>query len=880
MYYKFLLVVSVCLLTSSFQVFAQNFIKLTGTVVDSAYVPINGANVVLLNKSDTLKTRSGVDGAFSFSFKFSAEIRLNVSYVGLKEFSRLISISEQSGDIILEPIKLNIFAKELKEVLIRYKVKPVVYKIDTTEYNVSSFSVDDSDVVQELLKKLPGLELDKDGNLTAEGKPVQKLRIDGQDFFTGDVREFVRQLPAGIFSKVQIVNDYGEEAAFSGIKKGTASKQLNLVTKPGMNKGIFGSVTADAGTNEQFGAGVSANYWKGPKQLSATADLKTSSSTVGTNVTIRANLYYADQAGPHLKIAGGYGFTDAKSGAQNNSFSETVNSMGVIRNDIQNSSTGNNGTNNLNFSLRYDPDKATYLKINFVLDRNISKGSSASHSVQSGLINQSLISSDLSNNRAFTQNIDVTLGRRLGKSGRVITMSFQGRSNQVNNTQQLYRNIIYNDTLGNFLTDSILNNFITNRSKSFSTNLTLNYSEPLSEKSTLNLSYEFSSVNQNTGILTEVNLPQRKLLRIDSLSQSSDNLFTTQRIDASYNFRAKKFSLSNGLSLQENSLSGIYGSRVDKISQRNYNFSPTSSLNFNPTSSFGLNFTYSGSSRAPSVDELRPVQDIRNLQNLVIGNPNLKPEFNHILNINFRYFGEKSHQYLNAGLSASVMQNKIVNNTLIVMDTLNVPKQLTSFVNANGSYRLGGNYGYSIPMKFSKLSLSTSISGSLDATRQVIYTDNTKAFNYGHNFSQTIKTVGKLGRTNTDIRVTYSRSLNKYQIGQGLLSIVQSWSFSLNENLTLFPHNFLITEVNKSLIRGYTNIEANNPLIINASINQQFLEQQQLSLRLQATDILNQANRISQTMIGNSIVNNKTTYITRFFTLGMNYKFSKFARHK
>jgi len=272
--FKLVTVICIVNLASFSQVSAQNQNRVTGTVVDSTSFPISDANIALISGSDTLKTRSDINGAFLFFIKEISYFQLKISHIGFTEFNNTFSLTTNSDSVNLKPIKLSIHSTQLKEVLIKATRRPILFKKDTIEYDVDSYNMNDDDLVEYLLKKLPGLTLDKDRNLTSEGKKVTKLRVNGKDFFSGNIKEFIKKLPLGILSKIQIINDYGDDAAFSGIKTKPIQKMLNLVTKPDEDNGIFGNVSSTAGTNKTIVSEINCTYRKGLKQISGNGNLQ------------------------------------------------------------------------------------------------------------------------------------------------------------------------------------------------------------------------------------------------------------------------------------------------------------------------------------------------------------------------------------------------------------------------------------------------------------------------------------------------------------------------------------------------------------------------------------------------------------------------------
>jgi len=877
MYCKVVLLIALCMLLNS--AYAQNTYRIEGVIIDSKASPISDANIALIIGSDTLKTRSDEKGGFIFKRTNSySSFQLKISHVGFVGFNAVFLIENHTQLLSLEPIKLNADEKQLAEVVIKEKAPPVVLKRDTIEYNISSFEVNDDDLMEDLLKKLPGLDIDRNGYVSSGGKIIYKLRVNGEDFFSGNTRELIKQLPAGIFSKVQIINDFGDDGAFLGLKKGPSYKLLNLVTQPGKNNGIFGNITASRGPGKQVATNAIGNYWKESKQISSSINLRTASNVLGSNNSNQASLNYSDHISKYLKIGAFYNLNVSKSSAQNSTFSETINSLGTIKNDINSTSFAENNTHSFNLNSKYQRDKKTYIKLNLSLSKSNSNDNFTSNSLQTGLINQKLVSSSYSKSENPMQNIDATIGRKLSKRGPVIMINFQYKSNNNNNAEQVNRNIKEYDTVDSLKNDSIFNTLTNRFLKVNATDLTVSFVQPLTSRSSLDLDYEVSTNKQKTIQLTDV-YPSLLRLGLDSLNQHLENTTQTQKISINYRFTGQQFSLTQGISGQKNSLSTFSPGSENKIKQAIYNFSPVFTLSYNPSTSTTWEANYSGNSQAPSIEELNPVPDIRDIQNIIIGNPNLKTSFNNRLEFNFQHWGNHSRRIINAALSASVIQNKIVSNSLIITDSLNLLRRETHFLNASGEYQLNASYGYSMPIKVSATALKTSFYGNANFARQVVYADNNKAFNFSRNFSQTIKITNTLKHTDTEASVNYTASFNHYIIGEGLTTTVTRWVFALNENVTFFKNVTLNLAASKSLIHGYTNIGANNPFIVDATASCFFLKQK-LILRLQASDILNQGNKISQSIIDNSIVNNKTSYLSQFVLLSLTYRISKFGHLK
>lgn len=856
---------------------AQTNYTLKGSITDSTSNPLGGANIKLISGTDTLKATSDEKGFFTISDIKHQSFQLKISYLGYFDVLKNITAPDNGEELTLAPIVLKADSKKLNEVVIKSKAPPIVLKKDTIEYNVSSYGIKDEEMIQELLKRLPGLELDKDGNLTSEGKPVTKLRVNGRDFFTGNIKEFMSQLPVGIFTKVQIVNDYGDDAAFTGIKKGS-TQTLNLVTKPGMDNGIFGGLNASGGTNGQLGVGLSNNFWKSTRQISGSGNFNTAKNTLGSNISNALGFNYGDELAKDLRIHTSYRYNNSKGSAQNSTFSETVNSIGKINNDMNSTSAWRNGQHSFGTNLSYNPDKKTYMRFDASLTLTHASDSSFSNSQQTGVIKQDLVTGNSGSTKTPRANINLTVGRNFSETNR-LTANIQYGMDNVTSNHQINRNIRYYDTLGTFKKDSIFNSLVTNTGHSQNTSVNITYTKALSAKSNLDLTYSFSGTSQKSALETDLIQTPNGLTKIDSLSNNLSNTLSTNRLDLNYRWDGTKLSMTEGLSVQRNAISGLYEGRTDKVSNSTYNLSPALNISYSASTENQFSLNYSGYSQSPSIDQLQPVRDTRNFQNVIIGNPDLKPSFSHSINGSFRHYSIKSQHLISFGLNTSFTQNQIISNTIIEKDTLNSLKQITTYLNASGSNNMAGNYAWSFPIKIGKAKLNASFSGFASFTRQLVYTDNVKSFNNSSSISQTFRTMLDLKKFNTGINIAYTQANNHYTVGQGLSSTVSHWSINLNESLNFSNSGSIGVDVSKSFVHGYTNISTNNPFIVNASANQRFFKNR-LSLRLQAGDIFNQNNRISQQAYGNSIVSSRANYITQYVTLNCSYSISKFGIFK
>ncbi|WP_183578959.1 outer membrane beta-barrel protein [Mucilaginibacter sp. X5P1] len=852
---------------------AQNNVIIRGVLQDSISRPIKGANIILIYKKDTLITATNDSGIFKFNDIKTKSFYILTHALGYKNYIKFYNYEQYSKPILIVIIvKANVIS--LNDVIIKEKIRPVTLKKDTIEYNPSAYNTTDN--VENLLRQLPGIDVDKDGNVTAGGLPVSKLRIDGVDFFTGNVKEFIRQLPAGIFNKVQIIEDYGDEAAFSGIRRGPPKKLLNLVTKPGMNHGIFGNIRLAKGTEKLYGASLDEHLWKGKKQLSVVANLSTQKNNIGVNNTNNIGLSYSNDINPYLNISNNYDFSFSRISSANNSFEETVNSSGIIDNKINSINESKSYTNHFNSRINYRPNQLEYIRSTIDLSLNPINSNSGSSSQQSGLIKQDLLTQSLLSNNSPQARASVYFGQRLNKKGRLLTASIQYTNGLLESNQQLNNTITYYDSTGNPLKDSVVKRVILNNNRTQIGNVTFSYSEPISIYTQIDLNYNLNLNKQNNRIITNTALVPYGLIEIDSLSQSFISSLLTQELGIDIRYSRKKITMLYGVNFQRNRLSENYINQ-SPINNSETNFFPTFNFHYTASQNNDYEFNYSGSSVAPTFDQLQSVKDTRDLQNVVIGNPNLKPSFTHSLTFNYRHIGAKSGQIFFFNATGSFIQNQIISTSSLVKDTLGSLKEITSYLNVNGSYNLNVDYNWSLPFKIYNIPFKISFIGSTNYNYGIVYTDSVKSHNTNKLYSQTIRTSSYLNRLSFYAAVEYQKTTNQYTTGDGLTSDVQVWNFMVYSNIKIFKCFSFNLDINKRLNQGY-NVNVNNPFIVNTTLEYILLKKRQVNIQMQALDIFNQSNRTNQTTTGNTIIDSQSNYVSRYLIFSINIPISRFAK--
>lgn len=771
----------------------------------------------------------------------------------------------------------------LNEVVIQGRITPIKVMKDTIEYNAGAYVVRENDHVEDLLKQLPGIEVDKDGKVTTMGKEMTKIRVNGKDFFTGNVTEFIKQLPADMVSHLQVIDDYGDKANFTGIKVGEPAKILNLVTKPERNKGKFGNIGGSAGTNKRYGLNAALNLWNGDQQIGANSNLNNTNNSAGLNQSIGAGANLRRPLNKNLTLSGGYNYNQNTNENEMNSYIETLNELGTIYSDNHNKSSQKGGNNSLNLDLN---GQLLDNFLNVSVNGNLSNGSSSnnSSSVQTGVIRQDLIIESGNSSRNPTLNTNVSWGKKFGKKKkRMLMMNFSAGLNKTNNDEDILTRTGYYDKVTNDLVkDSVLNRLVDTRNRSSNFSVGFNFSEPLTKatdtvkRKSIDLNYMTSVSSTNNSLHTTV-INEGQKNYIDSLSNTYTSLFINHNLNLNYRYGAKKLEYGIGMSLQPSTLTGSYEGRGDKVSQSTFNLSPMANARFVFNKSQSVNLNYSGSGNAPSFEQLQPVPDTRNLQNVIVGNPDLKTTFAHSINIGYRIFGSTSGRALQIGLNGNMIQNQVVSNVILIPDTLNGLKQETRFENANGSYQVGSNYSLSLP--FAKRKYMLSVNGNVGYSNNVLFTDNMKNFNTVLNFNQSLRASMNTQKVSMETGVTYSYNGNEYSLAKSSVRNIENWSFMMQSKVR--PVKFLSMNVNasKTINNGYA-LNATNPLLIGASVETLFLRHQIASLTLQVNDLLNQGNTFNRVVTNNSIIDSRSNQVTRFVSMNFSMRLQNFGGKK
>jgi hypothetical protein len=867
---KRLLSIFIFTLLSS-QIFAQNY-SVKGTVQDTTGTPLTGTLIKLKWANDSLATAADINGAFSFNQVKWPEFNLSAAFLGFETFIKTYKIT--SGNTLSIPvITLKTSTNTLNEVIIS-AVTSIKIGEDTISFNAAAYPVREGDAVDEILRKLPGVKVDVDGNVSNQGEAVTKIRINGKDFFGTDVATAIKNLPADIIKNLQFIDDYGDQARLTGIKTGEPEKILNLTIQDDKKKGYSVRMSTGRGNEDRYNNYIRANTFKNDQQISFDGTINNSNTRGGANgiTTTKAfNTNYRNDWGKKYSADAAYGFSNRN----NNTLTKTFTQNFLDRFTRSESAFTNN--NSINFSheftgnFEFRPDSLNYFKLSprLTYNNNNSDNSGLYDIKQEDLITER---TNESGTDANSLNVSTNLfyNHKFAKRGR--NMSFRGNVNLTDG--QNYRNVLNNYLITQNGRDStrLQNQLIDNVNDNFSLWANISYMEPLWTKNFIEFSYSRSYSITNTRRETNDVLNSIPTFNPE-LSNDYEYSFTTNRFGFNYRFIDKKLNYTLGLNAQPALLEGRNLSRGIDTRNETFNIIPTARFSYRFSKQQALQVNYWGRNNQPGFLQLQPITDNSNLQNTVTGNPDLNPEFVHTFNARYNQSDwDKGHIFF-ANLSFNQTQNKIVTTKIQVPNTIN---QVTSYINTNGFYTAQGDYSYGIPFAERKYTLTYSGRGSLNNNVAFIDQARNIAKNYvlrqELEFEVDIKDV-------IDLELETSYSINTTKYSQESFSDRKTNTFQIvfRGRNYFFKDLTLGYDLRKTINSGFDNSIVRNPTILRLYTEYRFLKSNVGAIRFEAFDIFNQNTGISRDVFDNIIIDRQVNRLGRYFMLSFNLRLNKFG---
>ncbi|GAA4318649.1 TonB-dependent receptor [Mucilaginibacter gynuensis] len=863
------------------------FREVSGIIKDTADNGLIGATVKLkISATDSISTTTNEDGVFIIPNVKSATFVVTISSIGYKTVVKKMLNNDVLPRLVLDPFILKSEEHTLEGVTVN-GTPSITYKTDTVEYRASDYKVRPNATVDELLKKMEGMEVGSDGSVTHQGQKLTKAKLNGKDYAGGDLAKAIQSLPADIVEKIQVVDDYGDQAARTGIKDGDPQKILNITTKPDRSVGHFVRANAGIGSQKRFESNVNANRINGNQVVVVDGNLRNTINGVGsgggsggTTKASGINLNYRDQLSKKVQINTSYRFNNTRVNSINRSEGQQFTDRGTINFRNSSDSRNRNNTHNFNFELEYNIDSANYLKVSPYYNYSGAFNSNTSSTFRTGAEHRDIIGTNSGDNTTPNYGGFLFYQHLFKKKRRNFSIQLNISNNDQENVNIQNNNLIYyrNDSDSVSIDSLVYRNIArSNLTKNYRTSAT--YVEPLDSLSQLEFNAQVNRRSYSNEALTSNIDSFGQLQIIDSLSNIFNYAFTEARFAVNYRLNQKKYNLSLGVTAVPTLLEGTKVSLGNvSIHRTNFNLIPIARFEYAWSRQERFSINYSGNPNEPSFDQIQPVRDESNPQSPVVGNPNLKPAFVHTVNLRYNNYITNSRLNFSANVGTRIVNNRIVNNTIQILDPRGAFIYERNFVNIDGNYSVNGNYSISKQLADRKYNLS--LNGGINYNHDVSMTNNRVSLTDQWNFNQRL---GPRINPNENIEVNpyvgydvtrtyFSLTPDKNTNRRTTTLSIDGQFFFLKERTLRFGYS-----ANKNFIQGVASNVSRNPLVINARVEKEFFARRNLTLTFQVFDILKQNNFVDQTITSTSITNTLTNALSRYFMFSARVNLQKWS---
>lgn len=891
--------------------FAQSSYHIKGYVIDPAEnLKMENTSIAILHAKDSTLvtfTRATADGNFTINQLKSGNLILLATYPGYADYVEHFKLDSMNPGIDFGLINMTLKARLLQEVVVKGQTDAIKIKGDTTEYNAAAFVIQPNAKVEDLLKQFPGIQVDKDGKITAQGQTVTKVLVDGEEFFGDDPTLVTKNLRADMVDKVQLYDKKSDQAAFTGIDDGIKDKTLNIKLKEDKKNGYFGKIEVGGATdyNEQQ---AMLNVFSAKQKFSVYA---THSNTAKTSLSWQDNNRFNTGGGRDDISYNGEGLPETSSAAAHydtkwNQNKQSINinyKIGSIDvSGFKNTLNQNNlpigvlfSNTNQNFSNRMFRQKldATYkLKIDSTSDLKISvdgtlrnngyhnDDKARTQSSENILKNSSTrLWDDDTEQQNFSGNI--FWSKKLKKKGRTLSLNINASSNDSNSEAYLNSlNEFYNPELntdGSSILDSVVNidqlKLNNSDNKIFNTNAT--YTEPLSKRLALVFNY---GIDMNKGISDR-----------QSFNKALNGSYTDFDQEFSNNFELKQFAHQTGAIFNYNKEKVIlnFGSKLSFVNfaqtdlYTDSNFS-RNFINLNPQVNFSYNFSqqkrlrldYNGSNTQPSINQIQPVRSNTDPLNIYLGNPDLKPAFNNRFNINYNNYKVMSNSYFYLGASYNFTSNAIVDSR--TTDTAGVSryKSVNLHDKAPSNYWLYASYSQQVK---ALLGINVGINLQTNGNTYFSYINDELNRTISNSYVPQLS-ISKHAVKKYEFYVNFGPSYNTSQSSLQKELNNNGWGWSGYGSIGLYLPGKIRIATNANYTYQPKTVSFNQDfeqLLLNASLDKKFTKKENLTLSLSGRDLLNQNTGFRRSAYGNAITQTSYNTIRRYFMLSVIWDFNK-----
>ena len=918
---------------------AQN--RIYGTLQDKTdQKAVASATVSLLlqkDSSEVNKVISDSSGNFHFDNVLNDSFIVTVNTLNYQQYVSFITIN--SADKNMGNLQLERQGKDLSVVTVVAKATPVVQRGDTTQLSASQYKVNPDATTEDLIKKMPGITVAKDGTVTAQGEQVKKVTIDGKEFFGDDASAALKNLPSEVVDKIQIFDKLSDQAQLTGFDDGNSVKAINIVTKSGIKNGQFGRIYAGYGTDSRYSAGGNVSFFKGDRRLSLVGNFNninqqnfgaqdllgvtssgnnrggqgggrggqgggggrpggggTDNFTVGQasgiSKTNALGLNFSNVYNKKLTLAGSYFFNNSKNDNESLVNTET---FGVNKSQFSrqaSTASSDNYNHRINARLEYRFDSSNTLFI--IPSINLQKYSSISNALTQtyeGIADSTSNSNTYSTNDRTGYNIrnNIMFRHAFAKKGRSLSLGFNTSFNKNDGESIVDAKYRFYDTGTPY--DSAQNKFYDNHTDGKTIGGTVAYTEPVGAKAQIQIDYN-PSVQKNTTDQQTYSFDGQKYGIFDPFfSNNFENTITTNNAGLNYRYSpSRDEQLSFGVNFQHSNLKSdrTYPAPAS-VDQSFTNFLPNLMWRKKLGNASNIRVFYRASTNFPSVSQLQDVVNPpTNPLRLTSGNPSLQQSYTHFIAGRYSYTNSKTQRSFFANLFAQTANDFISNATYIAVNgdstlqqnvVLKRGSQLSKPVNLDGYKNLRSFFTFSTPLKGIKTILNLNAGAGYSKLPGLVNNKLTNTDNFTYNAGLVLASnISEF----VDFNLSYSANFNDTKTTGASNSTSNSVNQLAGLQLNLLNKQgwFVQNDISGQTYSGLSAGLNQSFWLWNAAIGKKFLKNRAGELKLSVFDLLKQNQSIVRTVTNAYIEDAQSKVLQQYFLLTFTYNLKNFGTVK
>jgi hypothetical protein len=839
--------------------------------------------------------RSGHNG-FGFHLSQGGKYHLIATYLGYSPDTIAFALSDKDTSAVYAKFIMRPSSRPLMEVIVKATIPPVIVKADTIGYNAAAFPTRPFATVEDLLKKLPGIEVDKDGNVTMQGKKIDKILIDGKEFFLSDIKMATQNLPAEIVAQVETYDTQSERAKLTGIRDPTGGKTLDIKLKKDRKNGYFGNIYAGAGNARSYSVGGTAAsmdrtrniFFNGAanniSNLFTGRENNSGPVSGGLQMLANTNLNYRDNLGNKIVAVFNGGYSQNRNALSQSSSRQTfLGDSSLIEERLSNQgNSGHSGQINARMEYKIDSSRSMTLQSSWSSQHgNGHAFDTVGINTQKELSGQAKTwrsshgltkNSNSADGNSFSNAVDFR--QMFHKPGRSLYVGLNQSSSRQHVNAGLYSLVDAFDSMGNNIQHTLEDQRSTQASQNDSYGVQANYTEPVGKHQILDFGYQFNESRSHSDKQSfDYDSATKSYDRPDTLTTNQFfNRNTNQNFNADFNSDGTKWHYQLGLAVQLSSLYNQNYSVKDPIVQHFMNWYPRANLIWSMTQGRSLRIGYSGSSSAPSIDQLQPLPDLTNPFLVRIGNPGLKQSFQHSIDIGFNSMNAKSLKNWQISMQGGFTENSITAATRLLAGGV----QQLQYVNVEGNYLLSTWINYGFPLWSHHGNGNISLHG-----------------NFAH---QNDFLNGEPNSTNTsgaggDFRLNYHPAEQVFfDVTASLNFNANGYSLNPEQNTNVLVQNYVLdcsyelpgaVTVSSYFTWQQTGAQGSLPAHAisywNAACYKSLFRNHSGQIRLSVFNILNGASNVSQSAGPNFISSSRTNIVGRLWLVSLVWHFRKFG---